>query len=263
MGLVRLLYRAPLLVLSTALCFALWLVTRAFGLFSARAARRSHAWIVSTWARLLTRLLGVRIEVEGPLPRAPFFLVSNHLSYLDIPVLLTCLDANFLAKSEVAHWPLIGPLARATGTLFIDRSRPSDLRRVMPQVRRVLAGGRGVIIFPEGTSTSGAQVLPFRSALFEVPAQAGLAVHTLALHYRTPPGSPPASLAVCWWGEMTFGGHFLAMLRLPTIEARIRLAAKPLHATDRRRLALDARECVLSLFEPLAQPPLERASCPS
>ncbi len=261
MAFVRILYRLPLIGTSTALTFVCWLGSRPLGLLSRSAARRSHAAIVSIWARSVTRILGVRVRFEGPKPEPPFFLVSNHLSYLDIPVMLTGLDANFLAKSEVARWPLIGFLARATGTLFIDRTMRADLKRVIPEVRSALDGGRGVIVFPEGTSTQGAEVLPFRTSLFEVPAKAGIEVRTAAVHYTTPEHATPAHLSVCWWGDMDFLPHFMDLMKLPSVEARVRFAAEALRSEDRRELADSSLERVRELFDPVADAPAEAAPC--
>jgi len=196
-------------------------------------------------------VLGIRLEVRGEAPRPPFFLVANHLSYVDILVLHSCLNCLFLAKSEVGSWPVIGFLARSTGTLFVERGRKTDLLRVIRETQRRMDGGFGVVVFPEGTSTDGSAVLPFKASLFEVPASTGQAVQCASISYITPPSAPPARLAVCWWGGMTFGRHFLELLTLPPFRALVSFGTEPIVAPDRKTLALESQRAVESLFTPV------------
>jgi 1-acyl-sn-glycerol-3-phosphate acyltransferase len=195
--------------------------------------------------------MGMRLEVLGRAPVGPFFLVANHLSYMDIVALLATTPATFLSKAEVARWPLVGWLARSTGTLFVDRTKKSDLVRVLGAIRGSLSAGQGVVVFPEGTSSEGRDVLPFRPSIFEVPAMLGIPVRCATLTYRTPPGSAPANLAVCWWGDMAFFPHLLALLALPRFEVTVSFGTQELYEADRKRLAERARAAVLSEFRPV------------
>jgi 1-acyl-sn-glycerol-3-phosphate acyltransferase len=217
--------------------------------FRHRAARVS-ARLFRTWARWSARVLGARIEVEGSPPAAPFVLVSNHLGYVDIPVLASQVDCVFVSRSDVAAWPILGPLVRMVGTIFIDREAKRDIPRVLDQVDENLAHGRGIVIFPEGTTSDGSRVLPFRPPLLEAAARAEMPVRCVALTYRTPPGTDPAGEAVCWWGDMTFWPHVLRLFRLPYFTARVRFAPEPIRETDRKRLAATAREIVVRHLDP-------------
>jgi len=117
---------------------------------------------------LLLKLLGIRVRVHGtPVTVAPTLFVSNHTSYLDVPVLGYLLSAGFVAKSEVADWPLFGFLARVQNTVFIERKsiRAADQRS---QLQEYLSKKRNLILFPEGTSSDGLEVLPFKSTLFSI-----------------------------------------------------------------------------------------------
>src|SRR6185436_7426012 len=106
------------------------------------------------------RLLAADIGSDGPCPRDGL-LVSNHLSYLDILVLATLTPAVFVSKSEVKNWPVFGWFARMAGTIFLQRTRRADVVRISEEITTVLRGGHLVVLFPEGTSSNGRQVLPF------------------------------------------------------------------------------------------------------
>lgn len=189
------------------------------------------------WARGVVRLLGVRAAVEGVPPRPPFFLVANHLGYLDVALIAAHLRCVFVARGDVDRWPVFGALCRAGDTLFIDRENRRDIPRVIDRIRAVLDGGRGVVLFPEGTSSGGEAVLPFKPGLLEPAAVAGIPVSYAAVSYATPPGSPPARLVVCWWGAMPFVRHLLTLLGLPEIRARLVFGAEPIVESERKELA--------------------------
>ena len=118
--------------------------------------------------RILLRLLGFRVRMHGAISTAkPTLFVANHASYLDIPVLGSLVPGAFVAKSEVANWPLFGFLAKLQRTVFIER-RPSQAGEQRDGLRERLAKGEDLLLFPEGTSTNGLSVLPFKSGLFAV-----------------------------------------------------------------------------------------------
>jgi 1-acyl-sn-glycerol-3-phosphate acyltransferase len=216
---------------------------------SARHAVRR--WVFPRWARGVGRLLGLRIVVEGTVPREPFFLVSNHLGYLDIVTYAAVMPARFVAKREVRDWPGVGPLAAAMGTIFIDRTSKRDAVRVLDALAGAVAAGDGVVVFAEATSSAGQQVLPFRPALFEWAARTGQPVHHASVGYRTPAPSIPAHLSVCWWGDMAFGRHLVALCRLPRIEATVRFGEAPIAERDRKRLADRLHQAVSARFTPV------------
>ena len=250
MGTIRLVVRLPVLAVVTVFVEVLLVL----GLLPAHLLGRRealNAWILRLWSRLALCVIGVRVEVRGTPPRAPFFLVSNHVSYLDIVLLGRNTGASFIAKSEVRSWPLMGWLARSVGTLFVDRGRPKDVVRVAREIEAKLARGRGLILFPEGTSTSGRDVVPFRGSLLAPLARSESEVHYASVRYVTGPGDPPARDVVAWWGDMAFGGHFLKLLSLRRIEARIVFGAEPHRNPDRKALAASLHQAVAETFEPI------------
>lgn len=213
----------------TLLCYGGWLLAPALG-------SGARPRVVRGWARGLLRLLRIRVEWSGPRPEAPFLLVANHLGYLDVPVLASGLDVVFVAKRDVRDWPLFGPLARAIGTIFVDRTAARDALRVERLMRDALEGGRNVVLFAEGTSSDGSRVLPLRTALLDWAAREQRAVATATLTYLTHPFDPPAGRSLCWWGDMTFLPHLRQVCRLQPSLARVALAG-PVTAPDRRSLA--------------------------
>jgi 1-acyl-sn-glycerol-3-phosphate acyltransferase len=245
----------------TAVSYAVLLLDLGLLLPLPRLRRRGRNALYHAWSRACMRILGGRLRVEGEPPAAPFFLVSNHLSYVDVLVLASCLDGFFVAKAEIRHWPLFGMLSRTVGTLFIDRELRRDVVRVNALIEQVLDSGYGIILFPEGTSTQGYEVAAFRSALLDYPARRGMPVHVAALHYRTPAGEIPAHLGLSWWGDAQFLAHAKQLLGIRSFEATLRFAPHPVASSDRKELAEAARRAVIEIFEPVVEP-AARASEP-
>lgn len=208
--------------------------------------------VFGTWARLFVRIARMRIEVNGAPPQAPFFLVSNHLSYVDIMAIRAVVTGVFVAKAEIRDWPFAGRIVRDMGAVFIDRSRRRDIPRAGAEVIDRLNDGEGVIVFPEGTSTRGEDVLPFNSSFLEFAARTDLPVSYVSLTYRTNAGDPPASTIVCWWEEISFAAH---MLRLFTLRhgfsAVLTFGDAPVVNTDRKVLANELRRKVRERFVPV------------
>ena len=212
-------------------------------------AGRWRTRLFQVWARSIGRVLGMRAEVRGVPPEPPFILVANHLSYVDVILLGSHLPCVFVAKSEVASWPLAGALCKAADTVFIDRGSKRDMPRVMERIEEILRDGRGVVVFPEGTSTKGDGVAPFRPGLLEAAARADRSVSYAALSYSTPPQAAPAHVAVCWWGDARFFPHLIELLKLPRFEATLTFGAEPIRATDRKVLATRLRAAVQQQFQ--------------
>jgi 1-acyl-sn-glycerol-3-phosphate acyltransferase len=235
----------------TGLLFALLILVRVLPVVSSTPRDALRARLFRVWSRGVARILGLEIAASGEAPRGEFLLVANHLSYLDVVVLGSLLEATFVAKAEVARWPVVGIVSRSVQTVFIDRGRKRDLLRVLPLLERRLRSGGSVVLFPEGTTSDGSGVLPFKSSLFEVAVRTRRPAHVASLSYSTPAGAPHPARAVCWWGDMTFWTHLTELLRLPGLKARVEFAPVPLFAADRKRLARVAEREVWRHFIPV------------
>jgi 1-acyl-sn-glycerol-3-phosphate acyltransferase len=218
-----------------------------------KACARWHGRVFQAWCRALCRILGVRVRVSGPAPAPPFVLVSNHVSYLDILVLGTRLPCVFVAKAEIDAWPVFGALCRAVNTIFIDRKAKRGVTRALAEMEVMLAAHQGIVVFAEGTSGAGHEVLPFRSSLLDLPARLGRPVHWAALAYRIPEGSPPTHIAVTWWGDMPLGEHVRELAKLDWIEAPIVFGAEPIRDQDRKRLTEELHRAVSGAFTPMVE----------
>jgi 1-acyl-sn-glycerol-3-phosphate acyltransferase len=177
--------------------------------------------------RLCLKLLGFRIEIIGaPAPGRPTLFIANHASYLDITVLGSVIAGSFVAKSEVAGWPLFGVLAKLQRTVFVDRKRGSTAQQ-RDGISERLAAGDDLILFPEGTSSDGIHVLPFKSALFSVADREidgrPLTVQPVSVAYTKLDGMPIGRARIAffaWYGDMDLGRHLwrVAGLGRTTIE---------------------------------------------
>jgi len=173
--------------------------------------------------RLCCRLMGIAVVPIGEMsPRRPTLFVSNHTSYLDITVLGSLIPGCFVAKAEVAQWPLYGWLAKLQRTVFVERRRQTSHRQ-RDQLQERLAAGDNLILFPEGTSNDGNRVLPFRSALLsvaEADASNRLLIQPVSVAYVSLNGIPMGHglrPLVAWYGDMTLGPHLWQFSRLGKI----------------------------------------------
>lgn len=236
----------------TTLFYLLWLGARALTVRSGRRRLRARCFVVRNWARCVARLISMRVITTGRPPQAPYFLVANHLSYVDILVLATELDSGvFIARDDLANWPAVGRLARTIGTIFVDRSSFLDIPRVIRLIEAALDEGSGVILFPEGTSTRGDSVLAFNPSLLEPAARMNIPVSYVAISYQTPPGETPAYLSICWWGDMTFIPHLLGVLKLKRSEAYLTFGDQPISDPNRKILARKLHAAVVERFTPV------------
>ncbi|WP_209427094.1 lysophospholipid acyltransferase family protein [Pararhodobacter sp. SW119] len=170
-------------------------------------------FVTQAVCRAVFPVMGIRLVRHGTPMRRRGAIVANHCSWLDIFALNALARVCFVSKSEVAGWPGIGWLARATGTVFITRNA-RDARQQKEVFEARLRAGHHLAFFPEGTSTDGRRVLDFKPTLFAAFFTHGLdailSIQPVSLAYTAPPGEDPRFYG--WWGAMDFGGHLLRVL---------------------------------------------------
>lgn len=242
--------RFPLVLLWTGLIWGIRLAFWPLVWGSEPLDRRGRRWIVRLWGRGFTRIAGVRVVIYGPLPKPPYYLVANHLSYLDIFLLSSVLGCTFVARGDVRHWPVIGLLAHSLHVLFIDREQRKDALRVNEQIAHTLAQGDGLVVFAESRISRGLAVEPFKSALIQPAIDIQCPIHYVTLNYTAPPSSPPASHIIGWWRPEPFLGHVRRMLRYPGSTAALHFGPEPLSGNNRKVLATDLHAAVALSFEP-------------
>ncbi|MFK7905506.1 MAG: lysophospholipid acyltransferase family protein [Chitinophagales bacterium] len=140
--------------------------------------------IRKNWAKVATKLLGMKIEVNGNLPTQPSLLVYNHRSYVDLFAAFQHIEAIPVGKAEVSKWPVIGLAGRMTGAIFVDRGNKNSRTATREAIANTLKEGHHVIIYPEGTSHLEAQTIDFKIGSFEVAAMEGVPVVPVAIHYE-------------------------------------------------------------------------------
>lgn len=233
------------MMLTTYVC---WITQVIFLPFPVVRARYKSRWFRITTSGMLF-FMNVKVRITGAVPAKPFFLVANHLSYVDILVLAGLTGAVFVSKKEVRRWPGIGWVAYVYNSIFLDRENKQDLSRVTALIDQSMQRTRAVVVFPEGTSSDGQSVLAFYSPLFEWPAQHTYPVHTVSFSYHSHDPHLPAREAMCWWGDMAFIPHFknLSLLRRP--EVHIHFAKQTVSADQRKILAKHAQQSVEQHFE--------------
>lgn len=204
--------------------------------------RRRHAasLVMRSAARGMLAVLGVDIHGPVPLPDRRTLVVANHISWLDIVALLasdTTSRLRLVAKVEVARWPVIGPLAAAIGTIFIDRTRPLTLRETVADVRHALAGGDVVVAFAEGTTCCGVHRAPYRPAMFQAALDSSARVVPLAIRYADEHGETVTEPAFIGDETLVTSIRRLVGRRTTRVHLRVGPALTPQPGAGRRRVA--------------------------
>lgn len=212
--------------------------------------------ILQSWSAELLRILNVRIEIahDDPLRALPRgLIVTNHISWLDVFVLNAVVPMRFVAKSEVRRWPIIGWLCARAQTLFIERGKARSAARINVRLVELLRRGESLAIFPEGTTTDGANVAHFHPSLLQPAIDAGAQVHPIAIRYQDDGGAH--STAAAYIDDLSFGASMWSILSTPVLHVRL-IATAPLDACgmDRRSLAWMSHERISAALHAAASP---------
>lgn len=235
-------------------------------LLGGRLSERWREPIVRHFSARLLAIVGVRIEVRGAVPSSawPVLMVANHVSWLDTYVVNAFHGARFVAKSEVARWPVIGTIARRFDTLFIVRQSIRSAARTKDAMARLLQRGIPVAVFPEGTTTDGRTVRPFHPALLQAAIDANVPVQPVSIAYRGRDGR--ASTAAAFIDDLSLLSSLRQILREGELVAEVTFC-QPMSSRGQtrrevarrtRRMVANALDLPVAMLEPERPAPVAR-----
>jgi len=243
---MRVLYAAPLAVGIIA-----WhIVTSWMVRLLLRDPIRLRKYLLQTVAlhgRWLLRVLDVEIIVENDSNaqlEKNYFIVANHMSYLDAPILASFRPGAFVTSMEMRAVPVLGLITELGGCLYVERRSREKIHNEISSIEAALKQGFNVIVFPEATSTNGEKVLQFKRPLFAAAAKAGTSVLPIVIQYESINGTPVTVAnrdSLCWYGDMSFGPHFIGLLKQRKIKVRIKILPEiPVTENSSRDTLMDA-----------------------
>lgn len=244
---LRRIRRAVALVFALALCIIRYWLARLRGPMT---LERRALWLQGC-ARMILKSLGIGYEVEGQLPSSGL-VVSNHLSYLDAVIISAVMPCFFVAKMEIDSWPYFGKAARTGGTIFVDRSSQASAVSVAAQIseRLSLPIPVPVLLFPEGTSTDGAELLRFHSRLIDPATVAGVPITAAGIRYVIEGNVEEREL--CWYGDESFITHLWKVLGVAGFSGQLRFGQPHIY-TD-RRVAADETHAEITAWRQASAP---------
>ena len=203
---------------------------------------------VQAWSLQFLALWGIHLRVQGqPVAAGPALLVANHISWLDILVIHAARYCRFVSKSDIRDWPIVGPLATGSGTLYIERTSRKDALRMVHDMADAMKEGDVVAVFPEGTTSDGRELLPFHANLIQSAIAAEVPVQPLSLKF-VDARSGEMTLAPCYIGDDTLVGSVWRTLKAPPITAVVCFGEpQAAEGRDRRQWASDLRAAVIAL----------------
>lgn len=205
---------------------------------------------IQRWSAQLLRILNIRVAHHGQVPDASAdktLFIANHISWIDIWAIRQGHSVNFVAKSEVRDWPVIGWLAQRTGTLFIERARRHDTGRTASSMEQGFMAGKCLCLFPEGTTSNGTELKPFKTGLLQAAINAQVTVQPIAIRYPNADGS--SNTVIAYDGDVTLLQSLRAVLRQKEIVVELHFAPPfPARDQERRHLSQQARHAISSLL---------------
>jgi len=212
---------------------------------------RKHA-LIQRWSRKLLALFRVSLVVRGEQVEARdlagSMVVSNHVSWLDIYAINGWHPPRFVAKSEIRSWPVIGWLCAQTGVLFVERARKRDAHRIMHVIADAMRAGDAICVFPEGTTSSGLQLLPFHANLFQAPVSAAAPIRPLALRYRIAATGELTTIPA-YIDDLSMMDTINAILNGPPLVVEVVVGPVVAAEMDRRALAAHSQDAVAALID--------------
>jgi 1-acyl-sn-glycerol-3-phosphate acyltransferase len=239
---IRGLLRFVILVFSLVQAMAVMLVlTLRHG---GQLTTRQRADQVQRSCQMMLRRLSILVEVHGA-PPPHGLVVSNHMSFIDVLVYGAVVPCAFISKVEVLRWPIFGQAGALAGSVFIDRSRSAIGSRSIAQVQEILEDGVVVLLFPEGTSTDGSEILPFHPSFYEPAVVARVPVTAASIMY--PAGEGYTERDLCYYGDISFFPRLLQVLGLRSVRARVDFSPDQVIYDHRKTAVRKTRDEVIAM----------------
>ncbi|MBN3763243.1 lysophospholipid acyltransferase family protein [Burkholderia sp. Ac-20365] len=237
------------------LLYGMWVVWTRFP----RASAQQRLALNRAWSLRMLQLCGMRLVVHNDDARLDegALVVANHISWIDIYVINAWRPTPFVSKAEIRKWPVVGWLAEQLGTVFIQREKRSDAKRIMHELANRLNAGELMCVFPEGTTTDGVQLLPFHANMFQAAVSASRPVQPVCMMYEDAQGRQ--STAPAYIGEMSLGQSLDALLRGGPLTAHVYVGAALAPGADRRLLAAEAEASIAAALNALQDPEARRS----
>jgi 1-acyl-sn-glycerol-3-phosphate acyltransferase len=222
------------------LLHGMWTVATRFP----RASAAEREALNRAWSLKMLRLCGMRLVVHNDSARldAGALVVANHISWIDIYVINAWRPTPFVSKAEIRKWPVVGWLAQQLGTVFIQREKRSDAKRIMHELSDRLSAGELMCVFPEGTTSNGLTLLPFHANMFQAAVSAGSPVQPVCLMYEDAQGRQ--STAPAYIDDLSLGQSLDALLRGGPLTAHVYVGEALASGVDRRTLAAQAEQAI-------------------
>lgn len=204
-------------------------------------------------SRVVLSLLHFKIQHIGPSPHDGSLIIGNHMSYLDILIYLSRFKTLFVTSVDMKWRFLLGQITVLGGCLYVERRNPRKLPKELKTLKKFFDNGFTVCVFPEGTSSDGLSVLPFKKSLFQIALETKAPIQPIVLNYTKINGEPFSEKnndSVCWYGEMNFFKHFLQLLKLKSIEAELKVLPliESTQFKDRKALADHTHRIILKHY---------------
>ena len=231
------------------LLHGMWTVATRFP----RASATQRQSLNRAWSLKMLQLCGMRLVVHNDSARldAGALVVANHISWIDIYVINAWRPTPFVSKAEIRQWPVVGWLAQQLGTVFIQREKRSDAKRIMHELSDRLSAGELMCVFPEGTTTDGLRLLPFHANMFQAAVSAAAPVQPLCIMYEDAQGKQ--STAPAYIDDLSLADSLNLLLRGGPLTAHVYVGAPLASRADRRTLAAQAEGVIAGALQEMQQ----------
>ncbi|MGF7138918.1 lysophospholipid acyltransferase family protein [Roseimarinus sediminis] len=199
-----------------------------------------HFWSMRNWGKIVCWILGIKVEHNAPPTGGKYIIMPNHTSYLDILLIAAYSPSAFVAKAELKSWPILGQTLKAGHIITVNRKELSSLLNTMKRIRESVEGGMPVTVFPEGTTSKGPELLPFKNGSFKIAADLKVDIVPCAIVYH--------DKGDVWIGDDTFIAHFFRQMWQPVKKVKL-FYGTPLQSEDYLQLKTATRKSIEQLLE--------------